>query len=105
MTRGRRPRVTITISIPFAPLTLSLIHILFGFHHDSQLQEQVQRQTLNDMRGSMDPVSYTHLDVYKRQIGYSSVSLSIGATQSQVKNCASPFGVSNFSLNLSLIHI
>ena len=27
---------------------------VFGFHHASQLQEQVQRQTLNDMRGSMD---------------------------------------------------
>ena len=27
---------------------------VFGFHHVSQLQEQVQRQTLNDMRGSMD---------------------------------------------------
>lgn len=25
---------------------------VFGFHHASQLQEQVQRQTLNDMRCS-----------------------------------------------------
>ncbi len=27
---------------------------VFGSHHASQLREQVQRQTLNDMRGSMD---------------------------------------------------
>lgn len=27
---------------------------VFGFHHVSQLQEQVQRQTLSNMRGSMD---------------------------------------------------
>ncbi len=35
---------------------------VFGFHHASQLQEQVQRQTLNDMRGSIAAVHHRKIN-------------------------------------------
>ncbi|HFL5829755.1 TPA: ATP-binding protein [Klebsiella pneumoniae] len=67
---------------------------VFGFHHASQLQEQVQRQTLNDMRGSMDLARDTanvataavRLSQVVRALEYKSEAERLLATQQALKH-------------------
>ena len=60
MTARRHPFSPAPVCLLSFNLLMGVVTLLvsgvavFGFHHASQLQEQVQRQTLNDMRGSMD---------------------------------------------------
>ena len=60
--------------LPPAPFTLSLIHILLDVIYNpfrTALLQQAEARGLPAVNGMLMPVSYTHLDVYKRQHGYS----------------------------------
>ncbi|WP_265442760.1 ATP-binding protein [Klebsiella pneumoniae] len=71
---------------------------VFGFHHASQLQEQVQRQTLNDMRGSMDLARDTanvataavRLSQVVGALEYKSEAERLLATQQALKHSLAP---------------
>ena len=73
---------------------------VFGFHHASQLQEQVQRQTLNDMRGSMDLARDTanvataavRLSQVVGALEYKSEAERLLATQQALETLAGPAG-------------
>ncbi|HID3006776.1 TPA: ATP-binding protein [Klebsiella pneumoniae] len=71
---------------------------VFGFHHASQLQEQVQRQTLNDMRGSMDlawdtanvATAAVRLSQVVGALEYKSEAERLLATQQALKHSLAP---------------
>lgn len=84
---------------------------VFGFHHASQLQEQVQRQTLNDMRGSMDLARDTanvataavRLSQVVGALEYKSEAERLLATQQALKHSLAPLAQQEQALVASII--
>ncbi|MBE9320908.1 hybrid sensor histidine kinase/response regulator [Klebsiella pneumoniae] len=90
---------------------------VFGFHHASQLQEQVQRQTLNDMRGSMDLARDTanvataavRLSQVVGALEYKSEAERLLATQQALKHSLAPLSAqleeSDLTISWYMYHI
>ncbi|MDS0515479.1 ATP-binding protein [Klebsiella pneumoniae] len=86
---------------------------VFGFHHASQLQEQVQRQTLNDMRGSMDLARDTanvataavRLSQVVGALEYKSEAERLLATQQALKHSLAQLEESDLTISWYMYHI